>query len=191
MSRTTKIAIAIAIAIPFAAGYAWNVWRNVDSLARTEHACTRLRAARGTAWATLEESARPLFAEDLPLFRSFFDEIGEEICVEVPRAIGSPLAWRWGVTWQGAPYPPERLAEIRAAAERARARCPGLMATFFAAVGDPERAERSARDACDQMMEGINAYAEAPREASEPIALWDWAPVIEHLAASLESVPPR
>lgn len=190
--RRVSIRIAAALAIALAGAYAWNVWRNADAIARIEAACARIRDARATRWAALEQPAEAIFAEDLPLVREMFATLGDEPCRELPAAIGSPLAIGAFRAWQGAAYPPDRLRELAEAAERARARCVPLMEELIDAFGapGPDRTA-SARAGCDQMMEGFAAYARAPREASIPRAVWDWPGDLEHLAATIESVPPR
>lgn len=189
MTRGSKVGLAIAavVASSAALAYAWNVAKNAEARDRVERACERIRAARAERWAVLEEPARALFQDDVDEIGALFGSLGEPMCVGLEAELGSVLAWNAGRTWQGEPMDPEQLARLRAAAERARERCPALMREALSVLSRDDAAlDRSAREACEGMMSDFDAYAAAPRETPEPIALWDWPERLESLASALE-----
>ncbi|AKF03802.1 hypothetical protein [Sandaracinus amylolyticus] len=191
MSRARwAIAGAIALSVP-AIAYAWNVSRNVSARDRATRACERIESARAARWTVLEEPARALFEGDVGLVRELFLTMGDTPCAGLRDALASPWAWNAGRTWDDPPMPSERLARIAAAAEGARARCPALMASALSAIPGQDAAaiDAAAASACETMMADFDAYAAAPREASEPTELWQWPERLESLAAALELTP--
>ncbi|UJR83734.1 hypothetical protein [Sandaracinus amylolyticus] len=189
-SAKWAVAGAIALSVP-AIAYAWNVSRNVSARARVDGACERIESTRTTRWAVLEEPARSLFEDDVELVRGLFLTMGDTPCAGLREALASPWAWNAGRTWDDPPMSQDRLAQITAAAERARARCPALMGSALSAIPGQDAAaiDAAAVSACDTMMADFDAYAAAPREASEPTALWAWPERLESLADALELTP--
>ncbi len=159
---------------------------------RLAGACIRMRDARDRWWADNEDTFARLLGDDLAFMRELFLGIGEEPCHDVEARLRRPLVLGSLETWQGEPWSPERLEELRAVIARVRVRCVPIFVELFTDLRSlgPEAAPpdipAAAEAACDDMTGAFERYGALDRESTEPIRLTAWPAQIEAIAEGLE-----
>lgn len=169
---------------------------NVAAADRLSAACIRVRAARSVWWSSNEATFAPLLEDDLPFVRELFEELGEEPCTAVEPRLRAPFAVAFIETWQGEPWPRERMERLRGVIERMRTRCEPTMRALLSELEglggghapDGPPIEATAREACAGMTESLERFGASDREATEPLTLSEWPEQMEAMARALESV---
>lgn len=160
--------------------YAYNLERNLHARGVLEEACREVRAERDARLSP--ELVQTLFEEDAPLVIAAVRESIDRPCSEAAARLAP---WRWNLRMAyELPRDPAQLARLSAALDRAKVRCPAVMAQAFEEMPghvDPTRSARAAAEACAPLDKAARELSFIP---DERYTAWQWASRMEAVARS-------
>ena len=178
--KVTAILALMSSVVPLSL-YAYDVERNVHARRVLEKACREVREETDARLSP--DLVRTLFEGDAPVVLAALHESVERPCSEARERLSF---WQWNILRPYAlPRDPAQVARLTAALDRAKARCPQLMAQAFAEMPghvDPARSAAAAAEACAPLDEGARKLSFIPEERYNA---WQWASRMAAVAESL------
>jgi len=181
--RVTAI-LALMISVVPLSLYAYNLERNVSARRILDKACREVRAARDERLSS--EMIATLFESDAPMVIAALRESVDRPCDEAAARL-APWRWNLRVTY-AIPRNPQKVAQLGAALDRAKERCPRLMMQAFDELPgqvDPARSAEAAAKTCAPLEQAARELSFIPEER---YSAWQWASRMAAVARTLEPV---